>query len=76
MQRIHLHKPVWIHPHKPDWHAFGTQLDHMVHDARFWTVVGFIVLVGVMIALAFLAQSGMSTDRPLAPVYPYPPYLP
>ena len=52
MQRLHLHKPVWIHAHKPDWHLFGTRLQHLIHDPRFWAAVALIVLLGFMIAMA------------------------
>ena len=76
MQRLHVHEPVWIHTHKPDWHLFGTRLEHLIHGSRFWAAVALVVLLGVMFVLAVLSRSGMITDAPIAPLYPYPPYLP
>jgi hypothetical protein len=75
MQRLYVHKPDWIHIHKPDWHLFGTRLEHLVHDPRFWAAVAFVVILGAMIALAILSP-GRGTGTPLAPIYPYSPYLP
>ena len=72
MQRLHLHKPVWIHPHKPDWHLFGIRMEHLIHDPRFWAAVALIVLLGLMIAMAIFSSG---TGTPLAPIYPYPPYM-
>ena len=75
MQRVHLHRLGWIYIHKPEWHLFEMRLEHMVHDPRFWAAVALAVILGGMIALAILS-SGTGTDAPLAPFFPYPPYLP
>jgi hypothetical protein len=74
MQRLHLHKPVWIHAHKPDWHLFGVRLEHLIHDPRFWAAVALAVLLGAMIALAIFSP-GTSRGTPMTPIYPYPPYM-
>ena len=74
MQRLHLHKPVWIHAHKPDWHLFGIRMERLIHDPRFWAAVALAVLLGAMIALAIFSP-GTSRGTPMTPIYPYPPYM-
>lgn len=76
MQRLHLHTAGWTHMHKPDWHLFAARLDHMIHDPRFWAVLVLVALFAAMIALAFVSRSGIITNAPFAPIYPYGPYIP
>ena len=73
MQRIHLHKPSWIHVHKSDWHLFGTRLEHTIHDPRFWAGLALAVLFILMIISAILAKPTEGTTIPRFPVYPYVP---
>ena len=67
-----------MHLHKPDWHAFGMHMDHLVHDPRFWAGLALIILFGMMIisAILFSGSGNGGAARPLNPMVPYGPYMP
>ena len=72
MQRIHMHTPVWMHRHKPNWHAVGIHLEHIIHDPRFWASLVVALLLGLIILMAILSNpAGGTPMRPLYPMYPY-----
>jgi hypothetical protein len=68
------HVPVknWMrHMHIPKRHDMVVKVSHMVHDERFWAVIGALILLGFLMTLAiFAAKSG---DQPpiVTPGYPY-----
>ena len=70
MQMAHMHKPHWVHWHKPDWHTVGTHLDHIIHDPRFWAALALVILLGAMIVAAFFTKP---SGNPVMPTYPYMP---
>jgi hypothetical protein len=76
MYRIPLHKPSWIHGHKPDWHAVGVHFGHLVHDPRFWAAIALIILLGLIISAMVFSKVESATTRPWNPVSPYVPYMP
>lgn len=74
MQRIHLHKPQWIHGHKLDWHLLGTRMEHLIHDPRFWAGLALGILFILMILTVIFAKPIEGRPSPFVPTYP--PYMP
>ena len=75
MRRMHIHTLGRVHAHRPDWHAVGIHLGHVIHDPRFWAAVALAVLLGAMILAVILSKFGDS-GMPMRPVYPTYPYMP
>ena len=72
--RTHMHMPGWMHLHRPNWHAIGMRLDHLVHDPRFWAALALAVLLTLMILVTIFAKSEGGTTMPHTfPIYPYAP---
>ncbi len=68
------HIPVknWMHRvHIPKRHDMAIRMDHMVHDERFWAVMGAVILLGLLITLAVLAASSGNQSPVVTPGYPY-----
>ena len=51
-----MHKPNWVHWHKPDWHAMGTRLSHVAHEPRFWAGLALTILLGAMILATIFSK--------------------
>ena len=62
-----IHMP---HFHKPDWHHLRDQLNHLLHDPLFWSL---LILALMFIVLLFLlaGRSDLPEPGPYMPVYPY-----
>ncbi len=68
------HIPVknWMHHvHIPKRHDMAIRMDHMVHDERFWAVMGAAILLGLLITLAVLAATSGNQLPIVTPGYPY-----
>lgn len=68
------HIPVknWMHHvHIPKRHDMAIRMDHMLHDERFWAVMGAVILLGLLITLAVLAASSGGQSPVVVPGYPY-----
>ncbi len=68
------HIPVknWMHHvHIPRRHDMVIRMDHMVHDERFWAVMGAAILLGVLITLAVLAATSGNQPPIVTPGYPF-----
>ena len=75
MYKMSLHKPRWIHGHRPDWHGFGVHFGHLVHDPRFWGAIALIILFGLLIMAIIFSRAG-SREAPKLwyPISPFGPY--
>lgn len=70
------HIPVknWMHHlHIPKRGDVAIRLDHIVHDERFWAIVGAAILLGVLITLAVLTTTSESPPPIVTPMYPFMP---
>jgi hypothetical protein len=68
----HLPITKWSHQmHVPSRHDMVVGLDHMVHNERFWGIVGLLAIVAVLVALIMLAEPGAGPPGDTTPIYPY-----
>lgn len=60
----------WLHHiHMPNRHSTALQIEHIVHDERFWPLVAVLTFVMLLIVLAIWAGSSTETtfERPFYP---------
>ncbi len=57
--------------HIPKRHDMAIRMDHMVHDERFWAIMGAAILLGLLITLAVLAATSGNQLPIVTPGYPY-----
>ena len=70
------HIPIknWMHHvHIPKRHDVAIKLDHIVHDERFWAIVGAAILLGLLITMAVLTATSENSPPIVTPVYPFMP---
>lgn len=65
----------WMHDtHVPSRHSMAVQINHMVHDERFWPVaiISFLALLLLALALWSIFTAETPTGAvPPSPIYPY-----
>ena len=62
--------------HYPDRHESAVWFKRQMYSDRFWAIVSLVVLIGILLALGIIAETG---DRPVVPTVGdelYRPYLP
>ncbi len=70
------HIPVknWMHRvHIPKRHDMAMRMGHVVHDERFWVIMGAAILLGLLITLAVLTATSENPPPIVTPTYPFMP---
>lgn len=68
------HIPVknWMHHvHIPKRHDMAMRMGHVVHDERFWAIMGAAILLGLLITLAVLTATSGNQGPIVNPMYPF-----